>query len=625
MNKSRNSSQPAGHIAIEGDAGVLVARLHGGPHALFDPEMAKQLNQLVDRAGRDPDIHAVVFTGTHPDRFLSHSDVHWLQKGGTGFPPINTRIAKLAARSARLINRLPGVRKLAGMTRLKSLLQLDSFHATFLKMNASGTIFIAALNGSALAVGAELAFACDLRIMADGDHVIGLTEVLLALTPGGGGSQRLPRLIGTQQTLLAVLEGRPFTPAEALSLGAVDELVPQEDVLARAIERAEYLSLCSKKSLGAIKRSCRCRECHPYPWPATSTVTPGLVRGEHPAVTVSFLYRAFCRVVQLIRLIGRSNTNLAIEVVMLRPEVAVLRRQVHRPALEPADRAVLAGLARLLPRRRLGQFFVQPETLLRWHRALVTKRWTYPHRRPGRPGIAKGTTALVLRLANENPAWGYRRVWAILKRHGVEPSPRRSGPTWAEFLTAQAKGRMACDFFHVDTVLLRRLYVLVFIHHDTRFIRITGVTAKPVSEWVAQQARNLSMELADHATAVKFLVRDRDTKYTASFDAVFAGDAVRVIRTPVQAPRANAICERVIGTIRRERLDRMLILGRRHLEALLVEYLEHYNAHRPHRSLDQRAPPALDATPALIGDVELARLRRTDRFGGLIHEYRIAA
>ena len=141
------------------------------------------------------------------------------------------------------------------MTRLKTLLQLDSFHATFLKMNASGTIFVAALNGSALAVGAELAFACDLRIMADGEYVIGLTEVLLALTPGGGGSQRLPRLIGTQQTLLAVLEGRPFTPAEALSLGAVDELMPQQDVLARSIERAEYLSRRSKRSLGAIKRS----------------------------------------------------------------------------------------------------------------------------------------------------------------------------------------------------------------------------------------------------------------------------------------------------------------------------------------------------------------------------------
>ena len=245
----------AGHIAVEDHDRVLVARLDGGPHALFDPEMAKQLKALVDRADRDPDIGAVVFTGTHPDRFLSHSDVRWLQEGGTGFPPINTRLAKLAARSARLTNRLPGVRKLAGMTRLTTLLQLDSFHTTFLKMNASGTIFVAALNGSALAVGAELAFACDLRIMADGDYVIGLTEVLLGLTPGGGGSQRLPRLIGTQQTLLAVLEGRPFTPAEALSLGAVDELAPQRDVLARAIERAEYLSRRSKKSLGAIKRS----------------------------------------------------------------------------------------------------------------------------------------------------------------------------------------------------------------------------------------------------------------------------------------------------------------------------------------------------------------------------------
>lgn len=234
---------------------MLVARLHGGPHALFDPEMARQLKTLVDRADRNPDIHAVVFVGTHPDRFLSHSDVRWLQAGGTGFPPINTGMAELAARSARLVNRLPGVRALAGRTRLKSLLQLDSFHATFLTMQSSGTVFVAALNGTALAVGAELAFACDLRIMADGDHVIGLTEVLLGLTPGGGGSQRLPRLIGTQRALLAVLEGRPFSPAEALALGAVDEVVPQGDVLARAIERAEYLALRSKQSRGAIKRS----------------------------------------------------------------------------------------------------------------------------------------------------------------------------------------------------------------------------------------------------------------------------------------------------------------------------------------------------------------------------------
>ena len=244
-----------GHITIENRGAILVAHLDGGPHALFDAAMAEQLKELVDRADRDPNIHAVIFTGTHPDRFLSHSDVTWLQQGGVGFPPINTRLAGIVSRMARLINKVPIIRTLAGMTRLKTLLQLDSFHATFLKMNASGTIFVAAINGSALAVGAEFAWACDLRIMADGDFGIGLSEVLLALTPGGGGSQRLPRLIGTQRSLVTILEGRPFTPAEALAIGAVDEVVPRVKVLARAIERAEYLSLRSKRSIGAIKRS----------------------------------------------------------------------------------------------------------------------------------------------------------------------------------------------------------------------------------------------------------------------------------------------------------------------------------------------------------------------------------
>jgi putative transposase len=151
------------------------------------------------------------------------------------------------------------------------------------------------------------------------------------------------------------------------------------------------------------------------------------------------------------------------------------------------------------------------------------------------------------------------------------------------------------------------------------------VTANPVTGWVTQQARNLSMELADQASAMKFLIRDRDSKYTASFDAVFAADGVRILKTPVRAPRANAICERVIGTLRRECLDRVLILGRRHLEAVLSEYVAHYNSHRPHRSLSQRVPSAPDATTAHIGDVDLARLRRTDHLGGLIHEYRMVA
>ena len=277
-------------------------------------------------------------------------------------------------------------------------------------------------------------------------------------------------------------------------------------------------------------------------------------------MALSFLYRAFCRVLQLIRLVCRKDTDLAIEIVMLRHEVAVLRHQVHRPALQPADRAVLVALWRLLPRLRQARLFVQPATLLRWHRDLVAKRWTYEHGRPGRPSIPAGTTALILGLAKENPAWGYRRihgelatmgitiapssVWAILKRHGIEPSPRRSGPTWAEFLAGQAKGLLACDFFSVDTVRLRRLYVLFFIHHETRLVRIAGVTAKPATDWVTQQARNICMELTDRETPVMFLIRDRDAKLTSSFDAVFAAEGIRIIKTPVRAPRANALAER---------------------------------------------------------------------------------
>lgn len=234
---------------------TVIVRIDGGEHALLTPELAAEISSLVDKVDQDPDVHAVVFTGAHPDRFLSHADVTWLQAGGVGFPRINTGLARTVARTARGINRVPILRSLAGMTRLKTLLQLDSLHATLLKMNASGTIFIAALNGSALAIGAELALACDVRIMADGDFVIGLSEVLLALTPGGGGSQRLTRLIGSQQSLVAILEGRAFTPSEALALGVVDEVVPQEMVLECAIERAEYLGLRSKGSLGAIKRS----------------------------------------------------------------------------------------------------------------------------------------------------------------------------------------------------------------------------------------------------------------------------------------------------------------------------------------------------------------------------------
>lgn len=357
-------------------------------------------------------------------------------------------------------------------------------------------------------------------------------------------------------------------------------------------------------------------------------------------MALSFLYLAFLRTVQILRLQRSDDSDLAIEVVILRHEVAVLRRQVTRPVLRPPDRALFAALSRLLHRKKLHRFFVQPDTLLRWHRELVRRKWTYP-KPPGRPRIPAGTAQMVIRLARENPTWGYRRihgelammgvdlapasVWNILQRHGVDPSPNRTGPTWGEFLKAQATTMLACDFFSVDTVLLRRLYLLFFIELDTRRVFVTGATAHPTGAWVVQQARNLSYELAERARPVKFLVRDRDTKFTTSFDEAFRSERIRIIGTPIRAPRANAFAERFVGTIRRECLDRILIFGRRHLESVVHEYVEHYNGHRPHRSLGQQPPQPQALASAPPTNVDPSRLKRTDRLGGVIHEYRLVA
>ena len=236
-------------------------------------------------------------------------------------------------------------------------------------------------------------------------------------------------------------------------------------------------------------------------------------------------------------------------------------------------------------------------------------------------------------MARENPRWGYRRIqgelvglghpvaastiWTILKNAGLDPAPRRAGPTWRQFLSAQAHAILAIDFAHVDTVFLRRLYVLVVIEHGRRRVHIAGITAHPTGAWVTQQARNLLMDLGDRADQFRFLIRDRDSKFTAAFDAVFIGADVRVIRTPVRAPRANAIAERFIGTLRRECLDHLLITGPRHLDIVLREYVQHFNTHRPHRSLDQR-PPAGGTPPGSGGAI---RVLRRDRLGGLLHEY----
>jgi transposase InsO family protein len=239
----------------------------------------------------------------------------------------------------------------------------------------------------------------------------------------------------------------------------------------------------------------------------------------------------------------------------------------------------------------------------------------------------------VLQLARENPAWGYRRihgepaglghalaastVWKILKTTGLDPSPRRSEPTWQQFLTAQTHAILAIDFAHVDTVFLRRLYILIVIEHATHRDHIAGITAHPTGDRVTQQARNLLMDLADRAEQFRFLIRDRDT-FTQAFDAVVHAADIRIIRTPPQAPRANAIAERWIGTLRRECLNNILITGPRHLDHVLAEYTAHYNTHRPHRSLDQRPP---SGRPERAPDGTNIRHLRRDRLGGLIHEY----
>jgi len=353
-------------------------------------------------------------------------------------------------------------------------------------------------------------------------------------------------------------------------------------------------------------------------------------------VLLRFAYLAVLRVFALLALLAWSDRTKDAEILILRHQVVLLQRQVQTPRLSWADRAVLAGLARLLPRSQLRQLrlIISPRTVLRWHADLVRRRWACPRSAPGRPRTAPAVRALVLEMARDNPSWGYRRihgeltglgckiapstVWQILKDAGIDPAPRRTGQTWRAFLEGQAKTILATDFFHVDTVLLRRLYVLFFIEHGTRRAHLAGITAHPTGEWVTQQARNLLMTLEGQADGVKFLIRDRDAKFIAACDAVFTAIGVRIIKIPVRAPRANAIAERWIASARRECLDRMLITGERHLRLILDEYIDHYNTHRPHRALHQ-SPPA--GRPHPLGGMTSMRIRRRDRLGGLIHEY----
>jgi putative transposase len=316
-------------------------------------------------------------------------------------------------------------------------------------------------------------------------------------------------------------------------------------------------------------------------------------RNQEPSVLVSLrlTYLAVLRVFGWLALLARSDRAKDAEILILRHRVAVLQRQVKTPRLSWADRAALAALARRLPagQVRRMRLVISPPTLLRWHAQLVRRRWTYPRRAPGRPRTAPAVRTLVLEMARDNPGWGYRRIHGELTGLGCKLAP---STVWK--------------------------ILLFFIEHGTRRVHLAGITAHPTGEWVTQQARNLLISLEDHADDLKFLIRDRDTKYTTAFDAVFAAIGVRIIKTPVQAPRANAIAERWISSARRECLDRILITGERHLRLVLGEYVEHYNVHRPHRTLCQSPPAGRDRPPAMSLN---ARVLRRDRLGGLIHEY----
>ena len=299
-------------------------------------------------------------------------------------------------------------------------------------------------------------------------------------------------------------------------------------------------------------------------------------------------------VIGLIELSGMTEGEKDAEILALRHQVAVLRRRVKRPDLFPTDRAIFAALGRSLP---AGRLMFQPATLLRWQRELVRRKWAafgrLPHR--GRPPLAEETKALILEMARDNPRWGDRRIKGELLKLGIKvsavpPAPRRSGPTWRQFIRTHASAIIAIDFFTIETVFLQTLYVIVFIELGTRRLLWANCTTSPDSEWVAQQARNLVYELQDQKLAAGFAIHDRDDKFTASFDSVLAGEGIRVIRTPYRAPRANSHCERAIGSARREFFDCMIVAGEGHLQRLLELWLDHYNHGRPHLALDLVAP-----------------------------------
>ncbi len=335
----------------------------------------------------------------------------------------------------------------------------------------------------------------------------------------------------------------------------------------------------------------------------------------------SLLYLIFRSLLRLVPSEGNLRDR-DVEVLVLRHQLKVLSRKAGRPKFKRLDKVFLSAAAHLLPRERRSSFLVTPATLLRWHRELVKRKWTYRGKRVGRPVMSPQVRDLILRLARENPRWGCVRIQgelrglgirvgattirSLLRRSGLGPAPRRDGPSWSEFLRAQAEGILACDFFSVETAFLRTIYVLFFIEIGSRRVHIMGSTCNPDAGHTTQQARNLFMA-QEPPIHVRHLIRDRDAKFTRSFDAVFISEGARVISTPIRAPKANAYAERWVRTVRAEVLDLTLVLGRRHLDRILSRYASHYNSHRPHRGIGLAPPEARGADPPAPASSEIHR------------------
>jgi transposase len=366
-------------------------------------------------------------------------------------------------------------------------------------------------------------------------------------------------------------------------------------------------------------------------------------------VLIRFAYLAVTHAFAVLRLLPMTDREKDAEILALRHQLTIAQRQLddQRPQLRPEDRAFLAALLVPLSRTALRRLrlLVSPDTVLRWHRDLVTHRHARAsvRRGPGRPRTLASIRRLVLRLATENPSWGYRRihgelallgiriapstVWEILKIHGVDPAPDRTTITLAVFLRSQAEAILAMDFIETVTLTGQRQYILAAIHHASRRVRILGTTAHPTHAWVTQAIRNLLMDLEDNGNLlqVRFLIRDRDAKYPALIDEILSNAGTTTVLTGVRMPRMNTITERWVKTLRTELLDRTLIWNETHLRHALRAYEHHYNLHRTHRSLAAAAP--LQALPQALEPDRIGRLaiRRHDRLGGIIHEYRHVA